>query len=168
MSFDIFKKGIDESVALGVNKISLCGYGEPLMDNELEQKLQYIKTNYPNTKVGMTTTGYNMEGKILDLLCKYVDILRISNYGITKESYERVHRGKLKYEKIKDNIANLLGKQKRPKTVLVFLDLLENQGDMKQWIEYYEPITDRIDVWKVSNWGGGGYLGCKDVLFREL
>jgi wyosine [tRNA(Phe)-imidazoG37] synthetase (radical SAM superfamily) len=108
MKFTIFKKSIDESVKAGVKYMCITGYGEPLMDSELEEKLKYIKDNYDNVKVGINTTGHRLRGSILDVVCKYVDIIRISNYGITKESYERVHRGLLKYEDIKKNIEMLL------------------------------------------------------------
>jgi MoaA/NifB/PqqE/SkfB family radical SAM enzyme len=161
MKFQCFKKSVDESVNLGVKYISLTGYGEPLMDNELDEKLKYIKNNYARIKIGITTTGHQLRGDILDSVWKYVDVIRISNYGITKESYERVHRGALKYEKIKENIEALLKRRnqtlavKRPKIFMAFLDLPENQGDMEIWKSYYEPRVDRIDIWQVLNWAGG-------------
>jgi radical SAM protein with 4Fe4S-binding SPASM domain len=44
---------------------------------------------------------------------------------------------------------------------MTFLDLPENQGDLEKWKSYYEPKVDRIDIWKVLNWGGEYDVGLK-------
>jgi len=161
MDFPLFKKSVDESAALDVEVMSLCGFGETLLDTGFEEKLKYIKDKYPGIKLGITTTGHLMEGHILEAVCNYLDVIRISHYGMTKATYETVHRGALTYEKIKDNIENLLKNTKRPKVILSFIVLPENQHEMRSWIDYWEKRVERVDVWKTQNWAGGYDTGVR-------
>jgi radical SAM protein with 4Fe4S-binding SPASM domain len=158
MDILLFQRCVDSSLELGIENIFFGGFGEPLMDNYLEKRLLYIKNKYHNISIGLTTTGYLLTGKILDLVCKYVDIIKISNYGFTKESYERVHRGALQYQHIKENIDALLNRSRRPYTIMAFIDLPENTGDMQAWKDYYYTRADRIDIWKPHNWGGANRI----------
>jgi radical SAM protein with 4Fe4S-binding SPASM domain len=153
MNLSLFKKCVDECIELGLKEISVGGYGEALMDKELEEKLKYIKGNSTDILIGLTTTGYLLEGELQDIICQYVDILKFSHYGFTKQSYERVHRGSLKFEEIRSNIESVLKREKRPYTILSFLDLPENHDDMEPWKNYWEPKADRIDIWKPHNYG---------------
>jgi radical SAM protein with 4Fe4S-binding SPASM domain len=152
MSFDLFKKSFDEVSELGVKQIAACGFGDPLLDNELGKKLCYAKGKCPDIRLVTTTTGHLLNGKMSDLVCKYFDLVKISIYGITKMIYEKVHRGSLKFEEIKENIDVFLTRSDRPVVVLTFLILPENEMEWKQWKEYYEPLADRIDIWKPRAW----------------
>jgi hypothetical protein len=143
---------MDQGYKLGVKGVGVCGFGDPLMDNELEQKMRYAKETYPHIKQATITTGHLLSGKMLDIVCKYFDVVKISNYGFSKETYESIHRGVLKYEKIKNNLDEYLLRQDRPYTIMTFLDLPENHHEMEVWKKYYEPICDRIDIWKPHDW----------------
>jgi len=151
MPMDIFMKIIDEAVSLGIETIIISGFGDPLLDNYLEDRFLYVKNNYPNIKIAMVNTGQFLEGKKLELVCKFVDIIKISNYGFSKKTYEAIHRGSLVYENIYENIDILLHFQKRPYTIMTFLDLPENHDEMEAWKNHYEPLADRIDIWKPHN-----------------
>lgn len=135
--------------------IDLGGMGEPLLDAGLECKLGWLNKNYPDIKVGITTNGQLLLQK-RDILCKYVNILKISNYGFTKESFEKVHRGSLKFEEVKRNIEEFLSipETDRPKTIMSFLILKENQGEEKAWKEYWEEKCEELFIWLPHNWAG--------------
>jgi hypothetical protein len=132
----------------------LGGFGDPLMDVHLHKRLDYIKQNYPDFQISTTITGHLLGGKNLRLISDYIDIVKISNYGFSKEVYESVHRGGLKYEKVKNDIDEFLALKKRPFTIMTFLDLPENHHELAAWKEYYEPKCERIDIWKPHNWVG--------------
>jgi MoaA/NifB/PqqE/SkfB family radical SAM enzyme len=155
MSFGCFRSIVDQTAALGIGSMIFGGLGDPLMDKYLKQRLEYVKINYPDVKMSMINTGHLLKGRNLDLICEYLDVIKISNYGFSKEAYESVHRGKLRYEKVRRNIDQFLERQKRPYTIMTFLDLVENHAEMEAWIRYYEPKCERVDVWKPHNWGGG-------------
>lgn len=95
----LFEKAVTEAVEYsgGLKFIDLGGMGEPLLDAQIEEKLAWLDTNFPDIKVGITTNGQLLMQK-KEILCKYVDILKISNYGFTKKSFEAVHRGSLRFE----------------------------------------------------------------------
>jgi sulfatase maturation enzyme AslB (radical SAM superfamily) len=152
MPLELWKMSLEQGAALGAERISVCGFGDPLMDNELEQKMKWAKETYPHIKQATTTTGHLLYGKMLDVVCKYFDVVKISNYGFSKTTYENVHRGVLKYEKIKENIDNYLSRKDRPYTIMTFLDLPENHHEMEAWKAYYEPLSDRTDIWRPRDW----------------
>jgi radical SAM protein with 4Fe4S-binding SPASM domain len=155
MPFEIFTKAVDEAIALEFNGFAFAAFGDPLMDNKLGQRFMHIRERESqHIKIGITTTGHLLKGKMLDLVCEYVDIVKISNYGFTKRSYESVHRGVLKYEEIRRNIDEYLEVPNRPYTIMTFLDLPENHEDIEAWKAFYEPKVDRVDIWRPHNWGG--------------
>lgn len=154
MPWHLFKRSVDEAVSCGVEFINICGFGDPAIDSNFVEELRYVKTVYPNVILGTTNTCHLVKGEILDAVCEFVDEMQISMYGITKESYESVHRGGLKFEEVKHNIDILLERKKRPQVVMEFLLMPENQKDMKEWLNYYKDKAERCDIWKLQNWGG--------------
>ena len=164
MTQELFEKCVDESVQCGVKMINICGLGDPLMDPELEQKLAYIKNNYENISVVLSTTGYRMNGKLLDIVCDYVDEMNISMYGIHKETYERVHGGILKYEENKKNIDELLSRKKRPYVIMALLDMPETHGEIEEWKSYYSGRADQINIWQLHRWP---HSGNTDMTFKK-
>lgn len=125
------------------------------MDAHLEDKLQWLKSHYPDIEVGISTNGQLLKIK-KELLCAYVDVLKLSNYGFTKESFENVHRGSLVFEEVKSNIEDFLRipRGNRPKTIMSFLMLEENKGEENAWKEYWEGKCDELYIWRPHNWAG--------------
>lgn len=157
MPFDTFKKIIDELVEGGCRKIGICGFGDSLCDTGLERKLEYVKTICPDMYISTINTGHLLTPKNIDLVSKYFDIVKISMYGFTKETYESIHRGTLVFEQIKENIDAFLERNKGNEgvyTIMTFLVMPENEHEMNIWKEYYEPRCNRIDIWKPHNWSG--------------
>lgn len=158
MSQDLFEKAIREASEYfrgGVEFIDLGGMGEPLLDAEIEDKLMWLKRNFPTIRVGVTTNAQLLTKK-KDILCQYVDILKISNYGFTQKSFESIHRGSLRYEEVKRNIEEFLQipKENRPRTIMSFLMLEENKGEENLWREYWESKCEELYIWKPHNWAG--------------
>lgn len=138
-----------------IKYLDLGGMGEPLLDPELERKLIWIKENLPNTTINLTTNAQLLDKKS-DLLCKYIDVLKISNYGFSKKSFESVHRGSLIYEKVKNNIERFLNISLhcRPRVIMSFLMLKENTGEEWDWKSFWEPKCEEVYIWKPHNWAG--------------
>lgn len=161
MDFALFTKCVDEAAKHGVKLINLTGFGDSLLSINFEKELQYIKKNYSDIKIGMTNTCHLIDKKKIDFICEYVDELQISMYGITKETYESVHRGSLVFEDVRNNIDTILSRKDRPHCILEFLLMDENRDELDGWLEYYEGRADRVDVWKLQNWAG--YLPSDDL-----
>ncbi len=154
MPFDLFCRAVDESVNCGVEFINMCGFGDSAMDKNFINELRYIKETYPNVNIGTTSTCHLIKDELLDAVCDYVDEIQVSMYGITPDTYESIHRGGLKYDKVKKNIDDLLDRDKRPSVVLEYLFMEENKRELDEWIRYYEGKADRVDVWRLQNWAG--------------
>jgi len=154
MPMDLFKKTVDEAAAMGMSQFSMCALGDPLMDTNLEERMQFVKENYPSLEVSITTTGHLLNDAMADLVCRYMKPIKISNYGFSKETYQKVHRGALKYEQVISNIETYLRRPDRPYTIMTFCILPENQHEKEAWKDYWEPKVDRIDIWLPHNWGG--------------
>jgi MoaA/NifB/PqqE/SkfB family radical SAM enzyme len=156
MSLECFKKLVDETYTMSVRNMIFSGFGDPLMDSTLNEKLKYIKTNYPDFHISLISTGHLLRGKKLQSVCDYIDLIKISNYGFSKNVFESVHRGSLKYEEVKRNIDSFLTLKNRPFTIMTFLCLAENQHEVEAWRDYYETKCECVDIWKPHNWAGGG------------
>ena len=162
MPQELFEKSIREVADLYVSHrggvlqyIDLGGMGEPLLDAGIEKKLEWLDKNYPDIEIGLTTNGQLLLAK-KDIICKYIDVLKISNYGFSKKSFEAVHRGSLIFEDVKRNIEEFLTIpiDKRPKVIMSFLVLKENSGEEMAWKEYWEDKCEELFIWLPHNWAG--------------
>lgn len=72
--------------------LHLHGYGEPLLDKSLADKIRYAKQNTPYKTQIITTLGVDIgEQAMTDLVKSGLDTVLISFYGHTSEDYKRVH-----------------------------------------------------------------------------
>ena len=156
MPFELFKTVVDQGVELGITSLDLCGFGDPLMDPGFEDKLSYVRTNYPSIRNYTASTAHLLSEKRLDRLCGVLDTLKISNYGFSKESYEAVHGGAVKFDKVWSNIHRLLERprEQRPYVIMSFLVFPENEHEIEDWKAYWGPRADEIMVWRPHNYGG--------------
>lgn len=157
----------EKVVREGYNAIILGGMGDPLAYPHIKWFLRYVKETYPDMSIRLTTTGQFMDEEMLELICRYVDILKISNYGFTKQVYESVHRGSLVFEDVQRNLARIAQVQgRRPYIIMSFLDVQINQADMLPWVEYWSRQgLSEVNVWKQHNWGG--HVGQREALSEK-
>lgn len=157
MDMRLYKRVLDEAVELGAKFISLEHYGEPLLDPHLFERAAYARSK--GLKTYTITNGALLdEEKGLKIL-KHIDKVRISIYAVTKECYEKVHKG-LSYEKVKANVDAFLNMHKnakgsKPTVEMCFVLLDENQNEMQPFIDKYKTFVDGISVWKPHNWADG-------------
>lgn len=156
MPINLFRSVIDQGAALGMTSLDLCGFGDPLMDPNFEEKLEFVRTNYPSIRIYTASTAHLLTEKRLDRLCRLLDTLKISNYGFSKKSYEAVHGGAVKFEKVWANIHKLLEQPigQRPYVIMSFLVFKENEHEIEDWKTYWKPRADEIMVWRPHNYGG--------------
>lgn len=152
-----YERSLDEVVALGAKKIVLTGFGEPMLDKRLEQKIAYAKARGLSTYIitnGSVLTGKRAKG----LLEAGLDEMRVSFYGMHAESYNAVMRG-LNYERTKEGLLSFLAMrdemQASTKVQLSYLVLPENEADTQAFREYWEPRVDAIEIWRPHNFGDG-------------
>ena len=153
-----FERSIDEVVALGCKQIVLTGFGEPLIDKRLEQKIAYAKGQGLRTYI-ISNASLLTRRRATALIKAGLDELRVSYYGMRKETYEKVMVG-LNFDVTMRNLLGFLDLRKeldskRPRLEINWLVLPENESDTEAFQEFWEPRADAIEIWKPHNFGDG-------------
>ena len=125
MTFDLFRKVVDECAELGITHVRVHNYGEPFVDRQLVEKVRYAKQKGIQ-EVGMISNGSLItEDVARGMIEAGLDAINISVDASGKEVFESTRIG-LKYDKVIANIERLvrirgeLGKR-RPKLILSFV-----------------------------------------------
>ena len=163
MDFGMFKKWFDEihDNDYGIDYVSLEGFGEPFIDPHLFERAKYVKDRGYFTSVVSTGSLWDRKLQGVDTteyILKYIDKVRISHYGMTSDVYEELQKN-LKFERVVKNIEELFsrrGDKKSPRIEMYYLLMPENEHQLDDWLEKWEPIADGVSVWKPHNWGGTG------------
>ena len=158
MDLDLFKKSIDEVVPLGAKRIVLTGFGEPLMDSTLPEKIAYAHSKGLNTYI-ISNGSLLSRTRAEKLIDAGLDELRVSFYGMRPETYNAV-MDKLDFEKTLKNLLDFLEiraarGRKKPKLQLSYLVMPENEQDTAEFRSFWEPRADAIEIWKPHNFGDG-------------
>ena len=159
MDINLFKKIIDDAVQHDIESIDTCGFGEAFLDKYMWERFAYVREKLPKAKIFVSTTGFHLDPDKFELAAKYIDILKLSIYGVTKETYEGFHRGRIRHEVVMRNIHCFLEYikplQKKPQTVGLFVSTDENKHEQDDWLKKWEPLLDEVSVWKPHNWVDG-------------
>lgn len=89
------------------NEVIFCGYGEPLLKLEILKKVaEYIKKNYPETKIRINTNGhanYIYKRNIVPELKGLIDKISVSLNAPNAEEYKELSQPKFDnaYEEVK-------------------------------------------------------------------
>lgn len=153
-----YKTSIDEVTALGCKQVVLTSFGEPLIDKTLEQKIEYAKGKGLRTYI-ISNASLLTRKRAASLIKAGLDELRVSYYGMTKESYEKVMVG-LNFDTTMSNLHGFLELREKlasklPRLELSWLTLPENENETELFQEYWEPRADAIEIWKPHNFGDG-------------
>lgn len=157
MDFEKYRASIDEVAALGAKQIVLTGFGEPMLDKGLEDKISYAKSKGLRTYI--ITNGSALTYKRAHrLLIAGLDEMRVSFYGMKAKSYNAVMRG-LEFDRTVRNLMEFLAIRHALKAdckvQLSYLILPENEADTQDFIDFWEGKVDAIEVWKPHNFGDG-------------
>jgi len=152
-----YRASIDEVVELGARRVVLTGFGEPLLDKGLEAKIAYAKSKGLKTYI-ITNASCLTVKRIQSLLYAGLDEMRVSFYGMGKDTYNTVMVG-LDYDKATKAITDFLtfrrATNSKCKVHLSYIVLPENEKDVEAFKEYWEPKVDAIEIWYPHNWVDG-------------
>ncbi len=158
MADDVWKKTIIDAFNHEIEVLDLCGYGDVFLDKDLFKKLEYAKLLNPNFHIYVSTTGVTMTPNKFEHILNYIDTLKFSIYGTTKDIYEQMMSG-CNFNKSISNILQYLDfqsdSQRKAYTVANFIVMDENAHQMQEWIDFWEPKMDEVFVWKPHNWVDG-------------
>ena len=136
-----------------------CGYGEPTLKFEvLKETAQYIKKNYPDTKIRVNTNGHAnfvYKRNVIPELKGLVDEFSVSLNGTTKEEYNELSQPKFDgaYEEVKKFI-----KACADENISVMASVVENYKGRHLNLEKCKHITQELGAkLKVREWIVNGY-----------
>lgn len=158
MSLGVFKKLFDKifQETGQYNTLSFPGMGEPLLDETLNKKIEYVKKIKKDLAVLILTNGSLLTlERFNELESLGVTSIRVSLYGNSHETYLKVHRVKNRniFNKIKNNLLKISKSRKNTKLLLTF-NLLDdvNGSIVQEWISFWKDKVDLIEVWRPHNW----------------
>lgn len=154
MPEELFRSIVKQSYDIGVRQLDIGGYGDPLVDPNFSDRVKWIKSIYPNIRISTISTCQLLRGELADAVAEYVDDLKISHYGYSKDTYEKVHRGSLVFEDIKKNIEDFLERTKKPKITISYLILEDSKHEIEKWKEYWINKVDDMQIWYPHNYAG--------------
>lgn len=165
MDWDLFTKIIDEAATKWqVEEVHLHGFGEPFLDKTLFKKIRYAKDKGIKQTYLVTTAFILKDHRIQDILEAGLDRFKVSFYGATRETYEKIHVP-LSFEESRRNVANFLrmrdeGGYERPSLIIQWLPMPENEGENEAFRSMWKPLIDsgKGDVmveYELHNWIDG-------------
>ena len=151
MHNDAFRNLVEQAKDLGAKLISPFGYGEPLLDNALSQKIQMCTDLGIDTFI--TTNGaLATPPKMIKLFDAGLGHVRFSIHGINQMFYESVHRGLL-WGKTTTNLFNTIELKKDFPDIKISITAMPLNGEtVKQIRDTWEPCVDWLEIWKPHNW----------------
>ncbi|HLF98547.1 MAG TPA: radical SAM/SPASM domain-containing protein [Methylococcaceae bacterium] len=157
MNQEAYERSIDEVVSLGAQKVVLTGFGEPMLDKRLEQKVAYAKSKGLSTYIISNGSVLNSK-RALSILEAGLDEIRISFYGMHTETYNAVMRG-LDFDKTMAGLLEFLRLRDsigaKTRVQISYLEMEENKRDTQEFREFWEPRVNAIEIWKPHNFGDG-------------
>jgi len=152
MSFDVFKKIIDEGKE-HLEFIWLQHYGEPLLSKDIFEMIAYARKN--SIKTGISTNATFLSAENAEKLINAgLNEIIFAFDGATKETYEKVRVG-ANYEKVRENILRFLEvKKKMNASLFVVLQCIymhATENDIERFKEMWDvPGVDSIRIRQVT------------------
>src|SRR5690242_2124262 len=136
MSFDTFRALVDD--VPGLEKITLQGLGEPLLNPELVAMVAYASGR--GIRVGFNTNGTLLDARRAEaLIGAGLDWLHVSVDGATRTTYADI-RGRDARERVDRNVTTLVAVRerlggRRPSLSIVFVAMRANVNELPELVE---------------------------------
>lgn len=148
MDFSLFKRIIDECAVhrASIREVHLHGYGEPLLDRMIFEKIRYAKNKGIKNVYFVTNASLLNSATAGALISSGLDRIKFSFYGMTKETYEKIHVG-LKFEEAEENVRNFLTirKQKKSRKPSVNIQFVPHNDNLKEKDIFFNKWGKLID-----------------------
>lgn len=136
-----------------------CGYGEPMLKFEvLKETAQYIKKNYPNTKIRVNTNGHAnfvYKRNVIPELKGLVDEFSVSLNGTTTKEYNELSQPK--FDEAYDEVKKFI-KACTDENISVIASVVEGYKGRHLDLETCEKIAKNLGAkLRVREWIVNGY-----------
>lgn len=154
-----FNKIISQIKKEGIkpNAFILNGFGEPLIDSKIFNRIKKIKTNFPYSIIKFYS-NLNLANKkiIKSIIFSDLDEINISLNGYNYKNYQKVMG--LNYKKTITNLQYLIKTKKKVNSNLkirISMTLVKNnENTAKKFIKKWSSLVDSVSVNKVHNYNG--------------
>ncbi|MBM3245426.1 MAG: hypothetical protein FJZ15_06525 [Candidatus Omnitrophica bacterium] len=158
MDMALYKKIVDECKGLGVYSVHPYGFGEPLLDPFLVERIRYAKSQSIRYVPIFSNFSQIDEDKISDLIDSGLDEITVGFEGADKETFEQVRIG-INFDDVNSNIVKflLIRDHLRRKNPLLNLFITRRKGNEKAVSCVYRRWKNKVNevfVWPASNWTG--------------
>jgi radical SAM protein with 4Fe4S-binding SPASM domain len=154
MKQDVFEAVVEQCVRGGVRLVHLHGYGEPLIDKQLPERIRFCKeAGIPRVKI--FTNGDLLRGDMAQrLLDCGLDEIKISIDGSDSAEFDRLRIG-LSHEKVLENVrAFRRMRDAAGSTKPVIVAATCQTSNRAQTKVMLDGVVDHIDFTHIHNWGG--------------
>lgn len=154
MSMDLYKKIINESAELGVKRVSLQNYGEPLLDPHIFDRIKYAKSK--GLKTSFYTNATFLRGDVVDkVFDSGLDIIKFSLDAGDKETYEKIRLGG-DWKQVKKNVISFYNRReelglKTPQILIRMVKQESNKDKIGEYKKFWKKYSDIVDVSPVDN-----------------
>ncbi|MBU4133397.1 MAG: radical SAM protein [Proteobacteria bacterium] len=165
MAFEVFEKIIrDVSGARRKPVVHLHGFGEPLLDEVLPDRIKLAKAFGIKHTYLVTNASLLFPETARKIIGAGLDRMKISFYGTDDESYCRTMRG-LDFKVALNNVREFVKirkemKKKTPKLILQYLPQTTNGAATKEFKSLWRSVLDKrmgdcLNISSPDNFGGG-------------
>jgi radical SAM protein with 4Fe4S-binding SPASM domain len=158
MNMGLFKKIIEECKKVKIEYVTIYGFGEPLLDNQFFERVEYTKSVGIQRVTTNTNGMYLDEEKIEKVFNSGLDEIYVSFDAATSKTYKKIRPG-LDFQIVKNNILNLVKEKerrqsKKPEIILSYVESRDNKHEIKKYIKQWKGMVDNISVSFIQNWTG--------------
>ncbi len=154
MKQEVFETVVKQCVEGGTRLVHLHGYGEPLIDKQLADRIKYCKDQgIPRVKI--FTNGDLLRGEVAQrILHSGLDEIKISIDGSDSKEFNTLRIG-LDHAKVVENVKafRALRDQAKMKTPIIVAATCQT-SNRTQTEEMLSGVVDHIDFTHIHNWGG--------------
>jgi hypothetical protein len=165
MEFGLFEKIIKEvSSASRTPVVHLHGFGEPLLDESLPERIKFAKTCGIKQTYLVTNASLLFPETSRKIITAGLDVMKISFYGTDEASYQATMR-RLDFKTTLHNIREFVRirkelKKRTPKLILQYLPQEANEARTEEFRSMWHSMLDkkagdRLNRSTLHNYGGG-------------
>ena len=152
MSTELFKDIVSQAKKMGAELISPFGFGEPLIDKELEDKIAFCRDLGLETFITTNGSLCNLD-RMIALFNAGLTHVRFSIHAVNEINYRKVHR-KLDWNTVKNNLyyTRKVRDEFFPDRILSLTNIPLHGETVNQVRNMWEGLVDYLEIWEPHNW----------------
>lgn len=156
MPFSLAKKVVDDICDFPdkAKMIRICGFGEPLVNPEFVEIIEYMHEKLVQTRIVLVTNGILLTPELSENIVKYIDHIIISIEGINQEQYAEFSNVQIDYDRFYSGLKYLYECSKNEKCTIclkIHGDAVKEKTQLDQFYKMFGDMCDEITVENLVN-----------------